>query len=59
MQLAVFDSEGQWAGVQEVTHGHGERSRLQLLFKLAGTENMQILAVNILAVKFWLLIFGC
>ena len=37
----------------------GERSRSQLLFKLGGTENMRILAVNILAVKFWLLIFGC
>ena len=34
---------------------HGERSRLQLLFKLAGTENMLILAVNVLAVNFWLL----
>ena len=37
--------------------GHGERSRLQFLLKLAGTENMLILAVyelavNVLAVKF-------
>ena len=30
--------------------GHGERSRLQLLLKKAGTENMLILAVNGLAV---------
>ena len=30
---------------------HGERSRLQLLFKLGGTENMSILAVNVLAVN--------
>ena len=34
--------------------GHGERSRLQLLFKLGGTENMLILAVNVLAVNPWL-----
>ena len=33
----------------------GERSRLQLLLKLGGTENMSILAVNVLAVNFWLL----
>ena len=30
---------------------HGERSRSQLLFKKAGTENMLILAVNGLAVN--------
>ena len=48
--------------------GHGERSRSQLLFelgkkkkkkqllfKLGGTENMTIWAVNVLAVNFWLL----
>ena len=41
--------------------GHGERSReKQVLLKLAGTENMLILAVNVLAVNFlavksWLL----
>ena len=28
--------------------GHGERSRLQLLFKLGGPENLSILAVNVL-----------
>ena len=39
--------------------GRGERSRSQLLLKLGGTEIVLILAVNILAVKFWLLIFGC
>ena len=33
---------------------HGERSRSQLLFQLGGAENMLILAVNGLAVKFWL-----
>ena len=35
--------------------GHGERSRLELLFKLGGTENasenLSILAVNTLAVN--------
>ena len=31
--------------------GHGERSRLQLLFKLGGTKNISILAVNVLAVN--------
>ena len=36
--------------------GHGERSRLQLLFELAGTENLLILAVDVLAGNFWLLI---
>ena len=46
-------------GGGEPASGHGERSRSQLLFKLGGTENMRILAVNVLAVKFWLLIFGC
>ena len=35
--------------------GHGERSRSQLLLKLAGTENRVNLAVNVLAVEFWLL----
>ena len=34
-----------------LNHGHGERSRSQLLSKLGGTENMLILVVNILAVK--------
>ena len=29
--------------------GHGKRSRSQLLLKLAGAENMLILAVNVLA----------
>ena len=31
--------------------GHGERSRLQLFFKLAGTEKV---ALNVLAVQIWL-----
>ena len=31
--------------------GHGERSRSQLLLKLAGAEIMPILAVNVLAVN--------
>ena len=31
--------------------GHGERSRLQLRFKLGGAENLSILAVNVLAVN--------
>ena len=31
--------------------GHGERSRSQLLLKLAGAENVLILAVNVLAVN--------
>ena len=31
--------------------GHGERSRSQLLLKLAGAENVLILAVNALAVN--------
>ena len=31
--------------------GHGERSRLQLHFKLGGQENSLILAVNVLAVN--------
>ena len=35
--------------------GHGERSGSQLLLKLAGTENMLILAVDVLAVEFRLL----
>ena len=34
---------------------HGERSRLQLLSKYAGTANLLVLAVVVLAVKFWLL----
>ena len=34
---------------------HGERSRSQLHFRLGGTENSLILAVNVLAVNFWLL----
>ena len=39
----------------QVPEGHGERSRLQLPFKLGGTENISILAVNVLTVNFWLL----
>ena len=31
------------------------RRRSQVLLKLACTENMLVLAVNVLAVKFWLL----
>ena len=31
--------------------GHGERSCLQLLFKLGGRENLSILAVNVWAVN--------
>ena len=38
---------------------HGERWRSQLLFELGGPEIVLILAVNILAVNIWLLIFGC
>ena len=30
-------------------------TKKKLLLKLAGTENLLILAVNVLAVKFWLL----
>ena len=37
-----------------VQRGHGERARSQLLFKLAGTENMRIWLLT-----FWLLNFGC
>ena len=36
---------------REGVPGHGERSRSQLLLKLAGAENMLILAVNDLAVN--------
>ena len=34
-----------------LTAGHGERSRSKLLFKLAATENVVSLAVNVLAVN--------
>ena len=45
-------ADGQRHAVQhERERGHGERSRLQLLFKLAGRGNMLILAVNALAVN--------
>ena len=37
-------------GSDECGTGHGERSRSQLLFKKAGTENMSIMAVHVLAV---------
>ena len=37
--------------VRDVRVGHGERSRSQLLLKLAGAENVLILAVNVLAVN--------
>ena len=36
------------------TTGHGERSRSQLHFQLGGPENVQILAVNLLAVNVFL-----
>ena len=35
----------------EFVRGHGERSRLQLLFKLGGTENWLLTC--------WLFTFGC
>ena len=38
-------------GAGRAERGHGERSRLQLLLKLAGAEITLILAVNILAVN--------
>ena len=53
------------AGPDHHRAGHGERSRLQLLLKFAGTrymdgrcatENMSVLDVNVLVLKFWLLV---
>ena len=38
-------------GAGRAAAGHGERSRLQLLFKLGSAENLSILAVNALAVN--------
>ena len=42
---------GEAAPVPPLAPGHGERSRSQLLFKLACRGNMRILAVNALAVN--------
>ncbi len=36
---------------RDLRQRHGKRSRLHLLFKLEGPENLSILAVNILAVN--------
>ena len=44
VRLAAADKAGS-------LKGHGERSRSQLLLKLAGSEIMPILAVNVLAVN--------
>ena len=38
------------SAAQDAQPRHGERSRLQLHFKLGGTENLPILSVNVLAV---------
>ena len=38
-------------GREEHGPGHGERPRSQLLLKLAGAENVLILAVHVLAVN--------
>ena len=42
-------------GVRVRPRSRRARGRLQLLLELAGTENMSLLAANVLAVKFWLL----
>ena len=47
---SLFEGRGTREEIDRVADGHGERSRSQLLLKLAGAENVLILAVNGLAV---------
>ena len=54
LEVAARDAAGAGlaASARGRAAGRGERSRLQLHFELGGSENLSILAVNVLAVDF-------